>query len=287
MTPKSADARLRELKFLARVAREQPMTVTVAADDPDRLMILHLLRERYINDLASFAGVSGRATQNGVDFDGRLRARLYQDLDLLLSGRPIALRVNHRGLVRLSELQQALQTGRDREPFGILLGQRHVLPDLIIAVTSANSASPLSVAYLDANGFKAINDTLNHAAGDEALRTFMSVLAGIGEGRGEAYRNGGDELVMIMPSTTSEEALTTMRAFASQLHKEKMPGDLPLSVSCGVVTTDDATADPTEFLKKADEEQSRAKERSRVGAPRPSVIAAEGKELEVIPWRSR
>ncbi len=51
---------------------------------------------------------------------------------------------------------------------GILLGKRHVLPDLMIALASTTSASRLSVAYLDANGFKAINDTISHAAGDEA-----------------------------------------------------------------------------------------------------------------------
>jgi len=33
------------------------------------------------------------------------------------------------------------------------------------------------VAYLDANGFKTINETINHAAGDEALKSYMSVVS--------------------------------------------------------------------------------------------------------------
>src|SRR5207248_2892021 len=142
--------------------------------------------------------------------------------------------------LRLSELQQVLQTGRDREPFGILLGQRHVIPDLTIAIAFATEASPLSIAFLDLNGFKAINDTLGHAAGDDALKSFMSVVSMLTERLGEGYRAGGDEVVVIMPGATTDLALKTMHTVAVQLHKEKMPGDLPLSVSCGIATTVDA-----------------------------------------------
>ena len=165
------------------------------------------------------------------------RTHLHQDYDLLLSGQPITFRINHKGLVRLSELQQAIQTGRDREPFGILLGQRHVLPDLAFALAQTSPTEPLSLAYLDANGFKVINDSINHAAGDEALKGYMSVVLMLTQGRGEAYRAGGDEVVVIMPNTTAELARQTIRAVAVQLHKEEMPGDLKLSLSCGIATT--------------------------------------------------
>ncbi len=257
------------------------MLLTVGVEDSDRLMILHLLRERYVNDLAALTGASGEIP----DLEDALRDRLMHDLDLLLRVEPVALRINHKGRLRLSELEQALQTGRDREPFRILLAQRHVATDLAIAITSATEYSSLTLAYIDANGFKTINDTINHAAGDEALKSYMTVVSMLTEAVGEAYRAGGDEVVIIMPNTTTDLALKTIRAVAAQLHREKMPGDLPLSLSCGIVTTTDANSDPGEFLKKADEEQKRAKARSRVDPPRPSVIAVEGRELEVIPWR--
>jgi len=279
MLTHAADARIRELQFLAKLDREKRVDITVAVEDPDRLMILHLLRERYVNDLATLAHTSGEIP----DLEDALRDRLMHDLDLLLKVEPVALRINHKGRVRLSELQQALQTGRDREPFGILLGQRHILPDLTIALASATSGSPLTLVYGDANGFKTINDTINHAAGDEALKSYMAIVSMFSEAVGDAYRAGGDEVVVIMPSTTADVALNTMRAVAAQLHKEKMPGDLPLSLSCGIATTTDANADAGELLKKADEEQKRAKARSRVDPPRPSVIAVEDRELEVIP----
>ncbi len=274
------DARLHELQFLAKLVREGVVSLNFAANDPDRMMVMHLLREGYVNGLASLSGVSGKI----IGLENRLDDRLHLDMDLLLSGNAVALRINHKGRVRLSELQQALQTGRQREPFGILLGQRHVVPDLIIALASAGRGTPVTVAYLDANGFKQINDTLNHAAGDEALKSYMSVVLMLTEALGEAYRAGGDEVVVILQGTATDLALRTMRAVATQLHREKMPGDLPLSLSCGVVTTTDANTDPGEFLKRADEEQKRAKARSRVGAPRPSVIAVQDRDLDVIPW---
>ncbi len=282
------DARLRELQFLAKIERKGAHDIedTFHLDQRERGMIAHLIDEGYVN------GVGLQSQNHQQDFDQALRTLKHAiEYDrwsshiALVSGQRVSLRLTHKGLVHLSELRQALQTGRDREPFGILLGQRHVLSDLTIALTSANSSSPLSVIYLDANGFKAINDTIDHAAGDEALRTFMSVVASLTERMGEGYRAGGDELVLIFPNTTTDLAFNVISAAAAQLHREKMPGDLPLSVSCGIVTTTDANTDPDEFLKKADEEQKRAKARSRGDPPRPSVIAVAGRGLEVVPWR--
>src|SRR5437660_538545 len=110
MSIKHTDARLRELQFLARLDREEVVHLTVAVEDPDRLMILHLLRERYVNDLAALAHTSGEIP----DLEDALRDRLMHDFDLLLKIEPVALRINHKGRLRLAELRQALQTGRDR-----------------------------------------------------------------------------------------------------------------------------------------------------------------------------
>lgn len=292
MAMKPTDARLRELQFLAKLDRANSFDIKPPIEDPrEKQMIAHLLDRGFLNSIGTqnwsyrtrgFDNYADVIPANNPLFQEAEWDR-WNSMNKLLGDQRLTLYISHAGRVRLSELQQELQTGRDREPFQILLGQRHILPDLAIALAATTSSSPVSVAYLDANGFKAINDTINHAAGDEALRTFMSVVASITEGRGEAYRAGGDELVVIMPSTATDIALTTMRAVANQLHKEKMPGGLPLSVSCGIGTTTDANADAAELLKKADEEQKRAKARSRVDAPRPSVIAVEGKELVLIP----
>jgi len=291
MPAHAADARLRELQFLAQLDREDRLDLKPMPEGSARTMIVELIHAGYINNIGNiswnyqyeiqYMHVS-RAENNDL-LMGAERER-WNSINRVLGGQQVTLRISHAGRVRLSELEQALQTGRDREPFGILLGQRHVHTDLAIAITRATGQSPLSVAYLDANGFKTINDKLGHAAGDEALKSYMSMVSMLTERIGTAYRNGGDEVVVILPNTTMDLALNTMRAVARGLHKEKMPGDLPLSLSCGLVTTTDANTDAARFLSRADEEQKRAKERSREGKPRPSVFAVQGKELEVLPW---
>ncbi len=276
------DARLRELQFLAKLARAGEGPEELFFGNDLRSMVVYLVQHGYVNGI-EVASWSKDSSWERIDVAADNRRQL--DMHRVLTGQSIRLRITHAGRIRLSELEQALQTGRDRDPFGILLGQRHIVTDLAITITSVGEDSPLTLAYLDANGFKVINDTINHAAGDEALKSYMSAVSMLSEAVGEAYRAGGDEVVVIMPRTTMDLALTTMRAIAAQLHREKMPGDLPLSLSCGIVTTTDPDTDPGAFLKKADEEQKRAKGRSRVDPPRPSVIAVAGRELEVVTWR--
>jgi len=45
--------------MMSKLDREGRVDITVGVEDPDRLMILHLLRERYVNDLAALTHTSG------------------------------------------------------------------------------------------------------------------------------------------------------------------------------------------------------------------------------------
>ncbi|SRR6266851_2074430 len=201
------DARLREFQFLAKLEREAVLTLTFGANDPDRLMVLHLLLEGYVNDLAALSGVSKRPSGLPVDVPARLRDRLEKDLDLVLTAQQLELRINHKGRVRLSELEQALQAGRDRDPTGLMLSKRHLDRDLAIAVISARPEMPVSVAFLDMNGLKAVNDRYGHAAGDEAIRTYLQVLSMICGNGVEGYRgDGGDEVVLILRAMSKDWA---------------------------------------------------------------------------------
>ena len=60
-----------------------------------------------------------------------------------------ALKISHEGRVRLSELEQQLRSGRDRDETGLLWAKRHLTTDLAIAVLSASQKAPLSVAFAD------------------------------------------------------------------------------------------------------------------------------------------
>jgi diguanylate cyclase (GGDEF)-like protein len=274
------DARLRELQFLAKLDREDRLDITVAVEDPDRLMILHLLREHYVNHLAALTHTSGEIP----DLEEALRDRLAHDLDLLLQVEPVTLRINHRGRVRLSELEQALQTGRDRDPTGLMLSKRHLDRDLAIAVLSARPDAPVSVAFLDMNGLKAINDAHGHDAGDEAIRTYLQALSVICGGGVEGYRgDGGDEVVLILRSTSKDHASGLLKRVLSKLAVDTMAGvAVTLTASCGIATTDSPNEDTDALKKRADDAQYRAKAVAHKSEPRASVVAVEGDEPQIV-----
>jgi diguanylate cyclase (GGDEF)-like protein len=65
---------------------------------------------------------------------------------------------------------------------------------------------PLSVVALDLNGFKALNDTVGHAAGDELLRDVAAGLERVARKHDVVVRQGGDEFCVLLPDTSFEHA---------------------------------------------------------------------------------
>jgi len=87
-----------------------------------------------------------------------------------------------------------------------LLNRRAYEERLPVEIARASRyAWPLSLCLFDLDGFKQINDTLGHPAGDKALR---QVAALIDESRlaDDGFRIGGDEFALLMPKTCAEDA---------------------------------------------------------------------------------
>lgn len=271
------DARLEELQFLAEIERNASPFQMHSVPEPTRQMILSLLIDGYLND--GFVRLSREVSKGYVaDPLDELRRARNQDLKPAFIGEEVILRISHKGRVRLSELRQQLRTGRDRDETGLLWSKRHLMTDLAIAVLSAGGASPLSVAFLDMNGLGAINNVHGHEAGDDAIRAFFqAVLMTIGQ-QGDAYRNGGDEVVLILPNVSDETARKLLDVFVKQLGKDALAlGDAKvrtyLTASCGSMSTTDPRADATHLRKLADDVQYRAKEESKKPNPRVSAFA--------------
>jgi diguanylate cyclase (GGDEF)-like protein len=66
--------------------------------------------------------------------------------------------------------------------------------------------SPMSLVLCDLNGFKALNDTHGHAAGDAALEQIGTILRSGLRRADAAYRIGGDEFALILPETSADDA---------------------------------------------------------------------------------
>jgi diguanylate cyclase (GGDEF)-like protein len=172
-----------------------------------------------------------------------------------------------------------------RDPLTKLRNRRFVderLPQLIDAQLLAGR--PLTVAFIDLDHFKGINDTCSHEVGDEVLRRVASVLDGTAHGTEGAFaaRMGGEEFLVALPDVDVREAsrrLESMRHIIETLQWDGITRDLPVTVSIGGAS---APTDGTErllLLGAADRRLYRAKDagRNRVvfldqdPAPRPVV----------------
>ena len=112
---------------------------------------------------------------------------------------------------------------------------------------------PFSVAYMDLDNFKMINDRFSHEAGDEVLRSFAEHLSRTSRSTDLVHRVGGDEFVLLMPHTDREGA----ESFAKRL-LEGMGGNASfndgrgLTTSIGLAVADEGTDDLDELVKLAD-----------------------------------
>ena len=98
------------------------------------------------------------------------------------------------------------------------------------------SGRPLSVALLDVDHFKQVNDTHGHDVGDQVL-TFLGMQLQRLAGEGVfVARQGGEEFLLVLPGMPLPEAADRMETVRAGIAAAVLPGDLPLSftVSIGV-----------------------------------------------------
>nr|WP_239528538.1 GGDEF domain-containing protein [Microbacterium esteraromaticum] len=76
---------------------------------------------------------------------------------------------------------------------------------------SARSGRPLSIAVLDLDDFKAVNDIEGHQAGDAVLMTLVAQWTTMSRAGDLVARLGGDEFVMLLPDTPQAGAADMMR----------------------------------------------------------------------------
>jgi diguanylate cyclase (GGDEF)-like protein len=110
---------------------------------------------------------------------------------------------------------------------------------------------PFTVAYLDIDNFKAVNDTRGHAEGDTLLRQVATIIATTIRETDTVARIGGDEFALLLPETAGESALTVAAKVRRQL-KMAVESRWPVSFSMGMVTYLKSPATIDEVIGRAD-----------------------------------
>ncbi|TVP89860.1 MAG: GGDEF domain-containing protein [Pseudomonadaceae bacterium] len=126
---------------------------------------------------------------------------------------------------------------------------------------------PLSLLMVDIDHFKHINDTQGHETGDQALRVLANTLRLGLRAQDHAGRLGGEEFLLILPSTNAEGALQLAERLRLNVEQQVFTGGdgqpLQLTISIGVCSMGAGEIDSQQAIRQADQALYRAKQLGR------------------------
>ena len=131
----------------------------------------------------------------------------------------------------------------------------------------AKQRKPVSLAFLDLDRFKLVNDVHGHLVGSELLARIGTRLQELSRKQDLCFRYGGDEFVILMPETSASEALIV----ATGLHQQLMHSrfhmknglELTVSASVGLATCPPETAAVHAIIGTADSRMYAVKNNGR------------------------
>jgi diguanylate cyclase (GGDEF)-like protein len=197
--------------------------------------------------MLAFALTIGRCMFIGI-FSNSLRESLYN--------KSLQLKEAYRRIEELAELDELTGSFNRRCIMRML--------DDEVARAQRNN-TPCSIALIDLDWFKRINDSHGHPIGDEVLRTFaITVFANI-RGTDRFGRYGGEEFLLVMPETSSDAAasiLDRLRSIVAELDWSAFSTGMAVTISAGVAELK-LTETSDGLLTRADEALYAAKEAGR------------------------
>ena len=133
------------------------------------------------------------------------------------------------------------------------------------------SSEPLSVAFIDVDGLKYVNDTYGHEEGDAYIRQIAKVIRGNLGSHDVVFRYGGDEFVLILDNCSREIAEIVLQRIVQKLERLNAQSTKPYAwhISYGIaeygeITNEDlksilARADQEMYLQKRQRKQAQKK----------------------------
>jgi diguanylate cyclase (GGDEF)-like protein/putative nucleotidyltransferase with HDIG domain len=195
---------------------------------------------------AGAVGVSLTALVVGAHFRYRF-ARLVKAAELIAGGDyaiQVATRPGLEGRLAaaVNDISGALADTHDRATVDRLTGvanRQALLASLFSEVVRAGRYDrPLSVAFVDIDHFKAVNDTYGHAVGDVVLRGVAQTLAVNLRATDQIGRYGGEEFMMILTETDVEEGAVLSEKLRTLVQRQRFPveggPDISVTISIGI-----------------------------------------------------
>ena len=243
---------------------------------------LSLERCRALCDQHNLAGVRVRmlaeqAELSAATGDFRAAFREYKDFhaeaERLRSSQQEAQARTRQVLLEIAEARRDARRYREqarRDPLTALFNRRYVdeeLPDVL--AEAARKGAPVTVALVDLDHFKRVNDTFSHDTGDRVLTATAQLLDGHCRtlGTGFAARIGGEEFLIVLPGRSAEQAhrdLEDLRRLIGCHPWQTIARGLRVTASIGATAlAPDADADVRSVLADADRKLYLAKDSGR------------------------
>lgn len=161
------------------------------------------------------------------------------------------------------ELEEQLRQGALFDTVTGLPNRRLFLDRLAVAVASSGRRHGVgfAVIFLDLDGFKLINDSLGHLAGDDLLRTVAERLRTGLRAVDTAARFGGDEFAVLLSDPVADEVLVIARRIQESIAQPLVVGgqEVAVSASVGITTSDAGYESAEDVLRDADTAMYHAK----------------------------
>jgi diguanylate cyclase (GGDEF)-like protein/PAS domain S-box-containing protein len=222
-------------------------------------------REAILEDVRTHGFVDNR--------EMRMRTAAGEQRYCLLSARSLVYRGEPHiavGFIDVSEMKKIEQQLRDaamRDALTGIYNRRHFYEVGTRELDRARRYQrPLSLAMLDADHFKAVNDRYGHVVGDEVLVAIAKIASAELRRTDLVARYGGEELVVLFTETALDEAMRVTDRVRDTLHKTPIftsAGPITVTLSGGVVEWSNADGTLEAFIERADRVLYRAKELGR------------------------
>src|SRR5476651_1112811 len=241
-----------------------------------------------VNDVVHISsGPEGERIDNLMTFD--INGNLHSSIDqsLILHG-------DHTGMFDVQLAVSPLRTLKD-EPIGIVLVLQDVSKsrelmrqlsysashDLLTDLSNRGSFEESlkealrltaeqqqhhSLAFIDLDHFKAVNDTAGHAAGDELLRQLSQLMQDHIRNSDRLARLGGDEFALLLLNCPQEQGLQILQALIAKINNFQFMWEnqiYRIGASAGITRITDAAVTSSEYMAQADVACYTAKNRGR------------------------